>query len=152
MTSVAIAPCTISELENAPNMHELMEEYAAESAIEGLPHPSAKAEIYKRIEESGMLATIGAKIDQELIGFVLVLASVIPHYGVNIATTESFFVSKPYRKTGAGIKLLRAAEEHAKQVGSPGLLISAPFGGTLAEVLPRQGYVETNRVFMKRFA
>jgi GNAT superfamily N-acetyltransferase len=79
-----------------------------------------------------------------------VLKPVIPHYGVAIAVTESFFVGKEYRKSGAGLKLLRAAEAHAE--GAPGLLVSAPVGGTLAEVLPHLGYRETNRVFFKELA
>ena len=68
------------------------------------------------------------------------------------AITESFFVAKVHRDSGAGLKLLRAAEQKARALGSPGLLVSAPFGGTLVQVLPRAGYTETNRVFFKGWA
>ncbi len=40
----------------------------------------------------------------------------------------------------------------ARELGTPGLLVSAPMGGSLAEVLPRRGFAETNRVFFKGFA
>jgi GNAT superfamily N-acetyltransferase len=73
----------------------------------------------------------------------------MPHYSVRIAVGESFFVSAEHRKTGAGLKLLKAAEDYAKEINSSGLLISAPLGGNLAEILPHVGYVETNRVFFK---
>ena len=51
-----------------------------------------------------------------------------------------------------GLKLLAAAEEKARELKSLGLLVSAPFGGNLWELLPRCRYVETNRVFFKKVA
>ncbi len=148
--SLVIRNCTISEIEAAPNISELLEEYACESSISGLPHPSAKGEVYKLIESTGALHTIAAFLDDMLIGFVTILASPLPHYGILIAVVESIFVTKAHRKTGAGLKLIREAERYAKSVRSPGLLVSAPYGGDLAEVLPSIGYVESNRVFFKR--
>lgn len=149
---VAITQCSIAELENDPNLPALLDEYAAECSIEGLPHPSAKVELYKQLEATGWLAPFAAYADDKLIGFIFVLCSVIPHYGVHVATTESYFVARDKRRTGAGIMLLNMAERHAKDKGSPGLLVSAPSGGVLAEVLQSShGYVETNRVFFRRF-
>lgn len=150
--SLVVRKCTIADLEASPNIRELLDEYAAESSIDGLPHPSAKVEMYKNLESHGTLYTIGAFLDDMLIGYITILASVLPHYSALVAVTESFFVGKAHRKTGAGLKLLHAAEEYAKGAGSPGILISAPFGGNLAEVLPHVGYTETNRVFFKGFA
>jgi len=96
-----------------------------------------------------MFQTIGAFLGDKLVGFVAVLTPIVPHYGVVIAVTESLFVGKVYRRTGAGLKLLRAAEMHSIDAGSPMLTVSAPSGGVLAEVLPRLGYRETNRSFVK---
>lgn len=144
-----VRKCTISELENNPNFAGLVGEYAVESAISGLPHPSGKMVLYKVLETSGVLYASAAYFDARLIGFLVVLSSVNPHYGVCLSTTESLFVGREYRKTGAGLKLIRDAERVSREVGSPGLLISAPMGGDLAEVLPRIGYEETNRTFFK---
>ena len=152
MTVITIRHCKASELLDAPNRHELWDEYASESSIKGLPKPVVQLDMYRKLEEAEVLRLIGAFADGVLIGFVSVLTSVVPHYGVVIAITESFFVAKAYRKSGAGWRLLLEAESYAKEVNSPGLLISAPFGGRLAEVLPKAGYAETNRVFFKRFA
>jgi hypothetical protein len=55
-----------------------------------------------------------------------------------------------HRGTGSGIRLLRAAEDKAKEIGSPGLIVSAPFAGRLFDVLPRCGYTEVSRVFFKK--
>lgn len=149
--SLTIRKCSIAEMEASPNIHELLAEYAAESAINGLPSPSAKVEMYKHMESVGTLHIIGAFLDDVLIGYITILKPVLPHYSVAVAVAESFFVAKAYRKTGAGLKLLHEAENYAKEKSSPGLLVSAPFGGNLAEVLPHVGYTETNRVFFKGF-
>jgi GNAT superfamily N-acetyltransferase len=147
-----VAASTIAALEAAPEIAALLAEYAAESAIDGLPPPAAKWETYRSLEAAGLLHVIGATVDGRLVGLITVLAPVLPHYGIPVAVSESFFVAADYRRTGAGLRLLRAAEDKARALGSPGLLVSAPFGGDLFRVLPRVGYAETNRVFFKKVA
>lgn len=147
--SLTIRECTIVEMEKESNITELLEEYASESAIAGLPHPSAKVEMYKHLETIGVLHAIGAFLDNLFIGFITIVSPILPHYSARVAVSESFFVSKAYRKTGAGLKILREAENYAKTIGACGLLVSAPLGGNLAEVLPHVGYSETNRVFFR---
>ena len=147
-----IRECTISELEQEPNIHTILDEYAAESSIKGLPTPKALVQTYKNLEASGALHVIGAYINSTLIGYITVLSPVMPHYSAVVSVTESYFVMAEYRSTGAGLKLLRAAEQYAESIGSAGLLVSAPTGGRLAEVLPRVGYNLTNQVFFKGFA
>lgn len=143
---------TVAELEAAPNFGALLDEYAGESAIDGLPHPKAKLELYRLMETSGVLKVIGAYDNDALVGFITVLTCILPHYSDYVSTTESFFVSKADRHgTGAGISLLRAAESHAKEISSKGLLVCAPSGSTLAAVLEKTDYRETNRVFFKGF-
>lgn len=143
--SVEIRRTTVDEI----NASGLTVEYAAEPSIKELPSGMVQIEQYKMLEESGLIYPIGAYLRNLLIGFVGVLTPVMPHYGVKVAYTESFFVSKEYRKSGAGLKLLRAAEEYARETGCVGLLVSSPFNGDLAQVLPRVGYSETNVMFYK---
>lgn len=149
--SLVIRKCTISEMESSPNISDLLNEYAEESSIGGLPHPSAKVEMYKHMENAKAIYVIGAFLGGILIGYVTILSPVLPHYSIVVAVTESFFVAKDYRKTGAGLKLLHEAEIYAESIGSPGLLVSAPIDGNLEEVLPHVGYSETSKVFFKRF-
>lgn len=148
--TLVIKNCTVVEIESAPNITEILEEYAAESAIKGLPHPFAKVETYKHLENTKSIFIIGAFLDDIFIGYIIMLSPILPHYSVRVAVVESFFVAKEYRKTGAGLKLLHEAEKQATEVAARGILISAPFGGNLAEVLPHVGYEETNRVFFRR--
>lgn len=145
-----IRPSTFSEVEAAAEWPALIAEYAAEAGTEGMPPPTGKMETYRALNAAGVLHIFGAWLDEALVGFIFVLAAPLPHYSVITAVSESFFVAKVHRGTGAGIKLLRAAEAKAAEIGSPGLLVSAPYGGKLFEVLPRSGYVETSRVFFKK--
>ena len=147
---LTVKKCTIADLEGSFTFSMLLQEYADESSIKGLPPHNTKMDIYKAMESTGVIYTIGAWFEDALIGFIVVLSPVLPHYGVVVSTTESFFVSKEYRKTGAGLELLKRAEEYAMSIGSPGLLVSAPVGGAIENVLPRVGYTQTNAVFFRR--
>lgn len=149
--TVEIRPTTVAELEALPYIYDFLDEYAAESAVKGLPHPSAKAESYKNLEATGIFHIFGAFTSGELIGYITVLVSVLMHFDQMVATTESFFVRKAHRKTGAGLKLLRTAEKFAREQNSPGLLISAPLYGDLCELLPLVGYAPTSCIFFKNF-
>lgn len=149
--SLVIKPVTIHEVEINPMFGQLAEEYVRESAIAGLPEPMQNIERYKLIEKSGIFYGYGAFLGFDLVGFIAVIVPEIPHYGVGIAMTESFFVTRRYRKTGAGLKLLAAAEKHAHKAGSPALFVSATIGSDLEKILPRRGYEQTNSVFLKRF-
>lgn len=146
---MAVRKCTVAELMACPTFAGLHQEYAADAAIAGLPPVDEKLATYRAIEGSGVFHVFGAFVDEELVGFAAVVAPIIPHYGATVAVSESLFVAKRHRKSGAGLALLRAAEAQARQVGSPALLVSAPVGGPLAEILPRLGYRETNRVFCR---
>lgn len=147
-----VAPSSVAEIEMAPNFEDLATEYEEEALIDGMPPPRARWETYRALEGTGMLRVFSAVLDGQLIGFISILASRLPRYDVPIAVSESFFVAKAHRKTGAGLKLLKMAEDKARGLGSPGLLVSCPYGGDLFKVLPRVGYVETSRIFFKRVA
>ena len=129
----------------------MLDEYAGELAINGLPHPKADIEAYRLLDKSDIFHVIAAFDGNLLAGFISIVVSNNPHYGQIFAASESFFVRSDYRNTGAGLKLLRQAENLADSLGSPALFVSAPYGKTLAEVLPHCGYKESNRVFFKAF-
>jgi GNAT superfamily N-acetyltransferase len=150
--SASVRKCSLAELKGNAGFPALFKEYAEECALRDLPAPDEKLAAYDAIERSGVFQIYGAFCGEKLVGVVAVLTPVIPHYGVAIAVAESLFVAKRHRKSGAGIRLLIAAERHAKDIGSPALMVSAPVGGVLAEVLPRLGYRETNRVFLRGLA
>ncbi|MDR1360682.1 MAG: GNAT family N-acetyltransferase [Deltaproteobacteria bacterium] len=151
--SVTLRRISVAEAFSNPMFPALCREYAHESALAGLPEPQEKLSAYQALEAGGSEAfcVYGAFMGDLLIGFLALLTPLLPHYGQAVAVAESLFVARAYRKTGAGMLLIRRAEKRAREVNSPGLLFSAPAKGRLARLLPRLGYGETNRVFLKEF-
>ena len=140
---------TFGEVFNDPGFTDLFEEYSDESSMSGLPRPDCQVQIYEQMEAAGLMHVLGAFKDGRLIGFLNLLVNVLPHYGVRVGTAESFFVAGDQRKGGGGLRLLRVAERASVGLGAVGFLASAPSGGRLAEVLPKAGYQESNRVFFR---
>lgn len=142
---------TIDELEREPNLPELLAAYAAESAIAGMPGYHAQMDSYRQLETAGLLHAFASYDGLNLAGLLLLMLAPLPHYGgAIIATTESFFVAPESRHAGHGIRLLRAAETHARTLGAVGLFVSAPKGGRLAQVLDgMESFSEASRVFFK---
>lgn len=149
MTVVDIRRCAVDAVEHAPNSIALLSEYAAESSIAQLGTPAAQWATYRQLVEAGSAHFIGAFQGDDLVGFLVMLVAVLPHYGLRVASTESFFVARTARKSGAGLQLLHEAEQLATELGAAGFFVSAPTGGRLAKVLPGVGFAETNQVFFK---
>lgn len=144
-----IRACTIAEVEQAGALSELLAAYGNESRIPEFGEVSACFEAYRVMEASGALHILGV-FAPDLVGLASLLVYGLPHYaGRRICAMESFFVAPAARRGGTGINLLRAAEARARELGAAALMVSAPVDGRLASVLPRSGYRETNRVFLK---
>lgn len=130
----------------------LLAEYGEESALAGLPVPKPHEPTYLQLEANAGFHLIVALDKGELIGFATILIYLNPHYSTKLAVTESLFVRRPKRKTGAGIQLIKCCEEIAQAAGAAGLLVSAPMEGSLGRVLENRGtFRETNRVFLRSF-
>lgn len=152
LPSCMIKQVTADELSSDPKFMGLIAEYAEESAIEGMPEPDYQLGMYKHLELLGHFHMFAAYVEGELVGFLTMVDTVLPHYGKRVATVESYFVAKAHRKGGPGLDLLRAAEWLAKALGAVGILLSAPRGGKLARVMPKAKYKHTNEVFFKELA
>jgi hypothetical protein len=146
-----IVKSSFSDIEMLAEFPGLLDEYGLESAIHGLPHPRAKSDSYRKLDKSGIFHVFCAFHEGKLVGFITVLLPVLNHYSETVAITESFFVGKDHRNTGAAIALKKKAEEFSKENMAFGILISAPSGSTLEKILPHWGYMETNKIFFKSF-
>src|SRR5437868_2346916 len=149
MNELTVARVSLAEIEASPELTALLAEYAAESANDEIGPASPQIGTYRTMEASGLFHTFAAMVDGRLVGFMFLLVPVLPHFGRMVGVTESYFVAAAYRKTGAGLRLLQAAEKTAREAGAVGVLVSAPVGGILERVMPGVGYRETNRVFFK---
>lgn len=152
MEPITVIPRTVADMEREPNLAALFVEYAQESATPELGTADVQLAMYRNMEAAGALRLLGAYQGDTLVGFLVLIVSVVPHFGKCIASTESYFVTQWARGGGAGIKLLRAAEEVARESGAVALFVSSPSAGRLARVMPRMGYRETNRVYMRGLA
>ena len=147
---IDIRPCTVGELEDAADLPALLAEYAREGSLPELGQPNPQAEIYRVLEQNGVLHPIGAFERGRLVGFIFPLVGPIPHYGVRAVTIESFFVREDSRRQGAGLELLARAETVGREFEARALLLSAPRGGTLARVLEaKRAYRHSNDVFVR---
>jgi hypothetical protein len=147
--TITLKRCALADIEAAPNLPALLDEYGRESSIDGLGAQNMQGDTYRALESTGLLHIVGAWAGDELAGFIAVLVSVLPHYGKTVCVSESYFVAAAHRKTGAGLLLLKEAERIGEEHGAAGFLLSAPMGGRLASVLPAKGYRQTNQVFFK---
>ena len=142
-----IRPCTVSEIEERP---DLLDEYALESSIPEIGIPDAQFATYHALEAAQVLHPIASFEDGVMTGFIVPLIVPLPHYGLVTATVESFFVSQSYRDTGVGMRLLSNAEKISRERGAKALLLSAPAGGRLAQVLSRRrSYRRSSEVFVR---
>lgn len=148
-----IGPITIAEFFAHPDAAALLGAYARECANESLPPYNPHREAYAMVEANGGLHMLAAFDDAgRMLGFIVLLVSLNPHYSVLLAVTESWFVAPEHRATGAGLALYRAAKTQASALGARAIYVSAPKGGQLAGVMAGLGAVETNRVFCEVLA
>ena len=147
-----VRQCQFDDLAQSPSFSALCAEYADECHLDGLPSPAPQVEIYQRMEAvtGDMFAAIGAFNDGELVGALIMVMAVLPHYGAKFATVESYFVANNARRRGAGFLLLSEAERIARERGALALFVSTKVGSKLAEIMPkRKGYTNTNMIFMR---
>lgn len=147
-----IRKISFDEISARPEFATITQAYADESKIEEMPPHNLNYDSYRRLEQMGMYHCYGAFVEDNLVGLVTVLVTMIPHYSVLIASTESLFVDEKHRKGGTGLKLIKAAEECAKENGAINLFVNAPMGGRLVQVMPRIGYRECQRIFCRRLS
>lgn len=150
---ITVRQCSADHILLSPQFDALVAEYAAECLTEGVEHKAVNAAAYVDLEKLGVLTAFAAMDTEagEMVGFISVMSHLMPHHSTVLATVESFFVASHARRGGAGVKLLRAAETHAKELGASGLFASAPVGSRFETMMPGVGYRATNTVFFKAF-
>jgi GNAT superfamily N-acetyltransferase len=150
---ITVKKVSFIEFHSLPEFKNIILEYTSESALEDMPPINPNIDLYIKLNEAGVLNTIVAFEDNYLIGFANLLMSPNLHYSKTIAVTESFFVRENYRKTGAGIFLLKEMENIAKENGAVAFMVSAPTDSKLSSVMDKnKAYKETNKVFFRSLA
>jgi GNAT superfamily N-acetyltransferase len=147
---IEIRKCGVAEILDVGDAQGLIANYAEECLI---PDAAPQRWMYLAMEEQGVLTCFGAFIGAgELVGFVSVIVSVMPHHGKKVATVESLYADPVYRETGAGNLLMAAGESHAREAGCVCLTYTARVGSRLETILAlRAGCERSHEMFTKWF-
>tara|TARA_R110000803_G_scaffold49188_1_gene102221 strand:+ start:2786 stop:3298 length:513 start_codon:yes stop_codon:yes gene_type:complete len=145
-----VYPSSFTDMCEDKAFGHLVLEYADECKMAGMPQPNWAREMYLNMEGIGIVQCLVLRdMDLNMVGFSVLLCTVVPHYSELVVTAESLFVTKRHRKGGGGLRIIKAIEGHAKNIGAVGVLLSAPAEGSLAKVAPRIGYQHASEVFFK---
>ncbi len=139
----------VAEIADSLGFAETVEEYAS-YCNDMVESPKFDIDLYTRLEKGGAIYCYRAMEDEKLIGFMSIVNSVIPHWGKKISIVESLYVLKAARKSGAGIRFIRKAEEFGRNVGSWGVIVNCPVDGELVNVLPKLEYAPQTICFFKK--
>ena len=140
---------TLSELIETPGFLDLVQMYEQESRHPSLPPCNPDWQQYTNLENLNAGHFFTATHKGELVGFAVLVISPVPHYSALFGVLESLYVHKDKRSTGAGLKLIRAAEKAAKAKKCLAMGISAPVNGVLAAVLNSTKYTLSNLMYLK---
>jgi len=106
------------------------------------------ADKYLELEANGSLFILAAYSDGNLVGYSVNFTTSHMHYSdLIVASNDLLFVSKPHRKGKVGLKLIKATEAKARDVGAKLMLWHAKPDTALVELLPRLGYGVQDIIF-----
>lgn len=154
MPECDVRACKSSEIFDDPGCAALFAEYTEECANALLGKPAPRREVYANLEATGFAQCFAAYHGATLRGFALVLATVVPHFGIRSATVESLFVSRVARHTGLGGRLMVEVERYATWTHCDAIFYTAPVASELDLLLSVRpaAYRLTNHVYTKRLA
>ncbi len=110
----------------------LIAEYAKDCLMDGY---NPQEQIYDAMDKAGMLYCFGAYIEGQLVGFVSIVVSTMPHNGKKIAVGESIFALPEYRKYGIGLQLIQKARDFAEENGCDLIVYTPRIGSAFDKVL-----------------
>ena len=129
--------------------HDLLSLYAKESKSKLVPEKNPDFMLYSNLEKLGMFKCFGLYKDNNMVGFITLLITTMPHYSKLAGTVESFYVSKEHRKFGTGKSLLATVEEYLKNLKVDTLFLSAPLDSRLAKANRLFGFKATHMTYIK---
>lgn len=140
-----------ADIEYSLNLDDLVKACREEGGAEGLPEGKLSHEIYRSLEANGNLFVIKALDDGTLMGAIIILLYISPHYSVKLAQVDLVFLDKKYRNTRAGLEMLKQAEDVSKRNGAIGISFNAHIHTALEELLNIKKYKLTHRIYFKPF-
>ncbi len=107
---------------------------------------------YQALEDTGNFDITGVFDDDgRLIGFFTLILSKLPHFKQQLlASTETLFLSKQERKGSAGVRVIKAMRERAKELGASSLLIGTRADSRGEKLCEALGFIKQNVVWATR--
>jgi GNAT superfamily N-acetyltransferase len=96
---------------------------------------------YQTLEAAGALLSLGLFKGDDLVGYSINNMFTHSHYGgLLVCQNELLFLAKAHRRGMAGVRLIAATEQTARDRGADMMLWHAKPRTTLDRMLPRMGY------------
>lgn len=107
-------------------------------------------EVYNQLESSGKLLTLVAYVGNRLVGYSVNILNNHLHYkDVLVCMNDLLFVSKDYRTTPLGLKLIKLTEKAAKDKGVQIMTWHTKPNTPLDKILPRLGNSLHEHIYTK---
>jgi GNAT superfamily N-acetyltransferase len=99
--------------------HLMIEHWEEVAKDTGVPKPSMDGEYLASMEAAGMLFTVGAFVNEELVGYSMnSIGSTINFDTLIVMENQGIFIKKQYRGSLAGIRLIKESERIGKERGA----------------------------------
>ena len=134
---IVIREGTIQEIFDRSDFLEQAHAYCEESGTKAFGPECPDRAAYEELEKEGGIRVIVATRIGQVIGFAIVLKTYHYHFSLPMATIETLWLDKNWRKSHAGLGLIRYAKMIAKDWGYKHLTASAPAGSRLSQVFGR---------------
>lgn len=106
---------------------------------------------YEQAEDGGMLRCYTARRGSVLIGYAFYFLAHNSHYSGSLqASQDVLFIHPDYRRSGAGLKLMREADRRLRTEGVQAVYHHEKIAHSFAPLLERLGYECIERVWVKR--
>ena len=107
-------------------------------------------ERFEMLEKAGMLLTLIAKQNTEVVGYSInILSTHLHHKDTLMCYNDLLFLTKSKRNGTLGIKLINHTEELAKVKGAKMMFWHSKTNTPLSKILPRMGNTLYEQVFLK---
>lgn len=105
---------------------------------------------YALLEETNRLLSLGVfNDDGQIVGYSINIIARNLHYDLLMCQNDILYLQQPYRVGPTGLKLIRATEAHATELGCDLMLWHAKPNTSLDQILPRVGYRTQDIMYSK---
>ena len=127
-----------------------IEHWEEVAKVTGVPEPSLDLEYLEQAEESGSMFTIGAFVNEELVGYsVNSIGQTFNFDTLIIMDNEAIFIKKQYRAMLGGIRLIEESEKLAKERGATRAKWHTYTGTRAAALFDSLGYKPYDIIYTK---